>query len=142
MPTRIIEVGMVYVVLFSAIFFVHAAGIVEAPLLKEAIEINSYKAKNVLLALENYKSTNPSYSDKTVIKLIHLGYITNKDAFFTQASNDISYYLPRVLGSEWKVYTNDGRIDVSGPNFYSTKIRGSAQTKILENATLVVVVGY
>jgi hypothetical protein len=142
MPARILEAGVVSIVLLGMIFFLQAASVAKAPLVKEAIAVNEQVAKQTLLALEKYKSTSPKYKERTVIEIIHLGYLTNREEFFDQAEADIEYYLPKVLDAEWRVYTKDGRLDVSSEGFETTRNRGSAKTVILESTELIVVIGF
>jgi hypothetical protein len=142
MPARILEVGIAFIVLLGMMFFLHTTGVTKAPLTKEAIAINEQVAKHTLLALENFNSTSPEYGDKTIMEVIHLGYLTGREEFFTQAENDIEYYLPKVLGAEWRVYTKDGKVDLESSGYEATKNRGSAKTVILESTELIVIIGF
>ena len=107
----------------------------------EAKGLLETQAKYSLLAIENFKSTNASFSDKSIMDLIHLYYLTNRTEYLNQAEDDISYYFPRCLSVEWRVYTTDGMLDVESFNFSSTKSRSSAQTTVLDRTELVVVAG-
>jgi hypothetical protein len=141
MVSRILEAGMASMLFLTAVFFLHASGIAGALLAGEAVLTNEYKAKNALLALQNFRSTDPLLSEKTIAELVHLGYLTGDDRYFRQAERDILYYLPKVLGSEWRVYTRDGKVDVESPRFRTSRTRGSAQAEVLGATVLVAVVG-
>jgi len=142
MVARIIEVGMAFIVLFGMVFFLQASGTAKAPLYKESLALNEQLAKYTLLALENFNSTGEGNQDRSILELVALGYLTGREEFFSQAEEDIEYYLPRVLDAEWHVYTKDGKIDVKSANLDSTKARGSAKTVVMSFTELIVVVGF
>jgi hypothetical protein len=139
---RAIEVCVAFILLLGMVFSLHAASVVRAPLVKEAIALDEQLAKQTLLALENFNSTGDGLEDKSIVELVALGYLTGREEFFAQAEGDIEYYLPRVLDAEWHVYTEDGMLDVESPGFGATKTRGSAETAVMSFTMLVVVVGF
>jgi len=141
MPARVVEVGFLFIGALFITYLVLSASIITAPSYGEAKGLLETQAKYSLLAIENFKSTNASFSNKSIMDLIHLYYLTNRTEYLNQAEDDISYYFPRCLSVEWRVYTTDGMLDVGSFNFSSTKSRSSAQTTVLDRAELVVVAG-
>jgi hypothetical protein len=137
-----LEVGMASILLLAMVSFLHTSGAAEVPLTKEALALDEQLAKETLLALENFNSTGSGYGDRGILDLVSLGYLTGREEFFTQAEEDIEYYLPRVLDAEWHVYTADGRVDVESPGFSTTRTRGSAKTAVMSYSDLIVVVGF
>jgi len=141
MPARVVEVGFLFIGALFITYLILSASIITAPSYGEAKGLLETQAKYSLLAIEIFTSTNASFSDKSIMDLIHLYYLTNRTEYLNQAEDDISYYFPRCLSVEWRVYTTDGMLDVESFNFSSTKSRSSAQTTVLDRTELVVVAG-
>ena len=141
MPARVVEVGFLFIGALFITYLVLSTSIITAPSYGEAKGLLETQAKYSLLAIENFKSTNASFSNKSIMDLIHLYYLTNRTEYLNQAEDDISYYFPKCLSVEWRVYSTDGMLDVESFNFSSTKSRSSAQTTVLDRTELVVVAG-
>jgi len=141
MPARVVEVGFLFIGALFITYLVLSTSIITAPSYGEAKGLLETQAKYSLLAIENFKSTNASFSNKSIMDLIHLYYLTNRPEYLNQAEDDISYYFPKCLSVEWRVYSTDGMLDVESFNFSSTKSRSSAQTTVLDRTEFVVVAG-
>jgi len=117
MTEKLIEVTIVVVVISAILVFSNISGIVDLPAYKSAIKTYQLTARQGLLMVQNFESL--SYPNRTILDLIYLGYLTNSSKFFTNATSDLSYYLPIVMDKEYYVYTTDGKINISSPGFYN-----------------------
>ena len=142
MPTRVIEVTVLGILTLLAVAFLFASSLLGAPTAREAVLVEEFRAKQLLLALDNLPATDPNLPPGTsVIDLLRLYYLSGRQEYLEMAERDIDHYAREMVDGVWRVRTADGRLDVKSPFFDHARVVGSASAPILRNTTLIVSAG-
>ncbi len=142
MPVRVLEVA--FVVAFSAFtaLLIAVAGMMNTSIPEEQIALQELRAKQLLLALDTLPATQDGVPPETsVLDLLRMYYITQRQEYLDYAKNDIYYYARGMLpDSAWLIETQDSQLKISSPLYSRARICGSATVPLLATTNITAVV--
>ena len=142
MPSRVFEIAFLVVVTMFVGLLVLVTGIMNTNLPEEQIQLQEFRAKQLILALDTLPASNTSVPPETsVLDLLRMYYISGNPQYLNSARNDIYSYVREMLpDSAWEVTTSDGQLTVRSPLFERRRVCGSAVINIFGNTNITATV--